>query len=310
MQVSHSSTLPILSDKTQFPSFLRTLASDLTSSSAVTQLVLHFRWTWVDILAQDDDFGQEASSLAAQELSQAGVCIEAQLYVPSQQSPEKTDTVVQRMHSCTATVVLVFLSNLNFLLILQGLLGLRVSGQVWVSKGTLHMAMALAVPGVSQVLQGSFGLGFHSSRAPSFPEFLARLHPSRTPEDMFLERFWEVTFGCTWPRKNSTVTGVVRLCSGSESLRSQESPFWEVSKVDMAYTAVYSIAHALQDLLACEPWDGTCADPRHFLPWQVRGGVEAGCSGEGECHPAGCPLSASQQEHWTGQMPCCPPHHR
>ncbi|KAF7471721.1 Hypothetical predicted protein [Marmota monax] len=231
LQVSYSSTLPILSDKTQFPSFLRTLASDLTSSYAVTQL--------------DDDFGQQASSLAAPEPSQAGVCIEVQLYVPSQQSLEKIATI--------------------------GLLGLRVSGQVWISKGTLHLAMALNVPGVSQVLQGSFGLMFHSSRVPGFPEFLAHLHPSWTPEDMFIQRFWEDTFGCTWPHKNGTVARVVRLCSGNESLRSQEYSFWKVSKADTAYTAVYSIAHALQDLVACEPWDGTCADSGHFLPWQVRG---------------------------------------
>ncbi|KAM6154516.1 LOW QUALITY PROTEIN: vomeronasal type-2 receptor 26-like [Erethizon dorsatum] len=56
-QVSYASTLPSLSDKTQFPSFLHTRTSDLTSSYTMTQL-LHLEWSWVGILVQDDDFGQ------------------------------------------------------------------------------------------------------------------------------------------------------------------------------------------------------------------------------------------------------------
>ncbi|XP_004866601.1 vomeronasal type-2 receptor 116 isoform X4 [Heterocephalus glaber] len=151
-QVSYASTLPSLSDKTQFPSFLRTLASDLKSSYAVTQLVLHLGWSWVIILAQDDDFGQQAGALAARELGEADICIEFHVPVPSQHSPEKINAVVQKMQTSTATGVLVFLSNSNFKLILQSLLGFSLLGQVWVSEGLLHTALALAMPGISQLL--------------------------------------------------------------------------------------------------------------------------------------------------------------
>ncbi|XP_062946023.1 vomeronasal type-2 receptor 26-like [Cynocephalus volans] len=274
-QVSYSSTLASLSDKTQFPSFLRTLASDVMFSHAITQLVIHFRWSWVNILAQDDDFGQQGSSLVTQELTQAGICIEFHLYIPFRQSLKKINAIVQKMESCTATVVLVFLNNLNFQLVLQGLLGRGVFGKVWVSIDTLHTALALTMPGISQVLQSTFSLLQHSIQVPGFPEFLARLHPSRTPEDMFMERFWEVNFACTWPHKNpgpagnSTMVGEVQFCSGNESLSRQEYPFQEVSRVDAAYSAVYSIAHALQDLVVCENGDGLCADIWHFQPWQL-----------------------------------------
>ncbi|XP_008591855.1 PREDICTED: extracellular calcium-sensing receptor-like [Galeopterus variegatus] len=232
-QVSYSSTLASLSDKTQFPSFLRTLSSDVMFSHAIAQLVIHFRWSWVNILAQDDDFGQQGSSLVTQELTQAGICIEFHLYVPFRQSLEKINSIVQKMESCTATVVLVFLSNLNFQLVLQGLLGRGVFGKVWASQSTLHTALALTMPGISQVLQSTFSLLQHSIQVPGFPEFLAHLHPTWTPEDPFIERFWESTFGCTWPHRNlesagnSTVSGKVQFCSGNESLRGQVYPFQE-----------------------------------------------------------------------------------
>lgn len=222
------------------------------------------------ILAHDDDFGQEASSLATQVLSSARVCIEAHLHVPSHQSLEKIEETVQKMQKCTAKVVLVFLSNSNFQLILYGLLGVAVSGQVWVSKDTLHMALALTIPGISQVLQGTFGLLYHSSRAIGFPEFLAHLRPSQTPEDMFIKKFWEFTFDCTWPHQNVTVTEGAQFCSGNESLKNKQHPFPEVSKIDAAYTAVYSIAHALHDMIACGHQGEKGADSLDFQPWQVR----------------------------------------
>ncbi|XP_050998783.1 LOW QUALITY PROTEIN: vomeronasal type-2 receptor 26-like [Acomys russatus] len=268
-QISYSSSLPSLSDKIQFPSFLRTLTSDLISSRAVTQLIIHFQWSWVIVLANDDEFGQQASSLATEVLSPAGVCIEFHLYVPSDRSSGKIDETVQKMQKCTAKVVLVFLSNSNFEFILYGLLGVNVSGQVWVSKGTLHMALALTIPGVSRVLHGTFGLLYHSSRAIGFPEFLAQLRPSQTPEDMFIKKFWEFTFDCLWPQQNSTVTEGVHFCSGNESLKHKQYPFQEVSKIDAAYTAVYSIAHVLHDLLSCGHQNGKCTDSQDFHPWQL-----------------------------------------
>ncbi|KAL6093148.1 hypothetical protein STEG23_010508 [Scotinomys teguina] len=226
-QVSYSSSLPSLSDKIQFPSFLRTLTSDLKSSLAVTQLIIHFQWSWVIILAHDDDFGQQASSLATQELSPAGVCIEYTLHVPSHESLGKIEEIVQKMQKSTARVVLVFLSNSNFQLILYSFLDVCVSGQVWVSKNTLHMVLTVTVPGVSQVLHSTFGLLYHSSRATGFPEFLAHLRPSQTPEDMFIKKFWEFTFDCT-PHQRSTMTEGIQLCSGNESLENKQYPFSEL----------------------------------------------------------------------------------
>ncbi|GAB1291556.1 Vomeronasal 2, receptor 54 [Apodemus speciosus] len=268
-QVSHGSSLPSLSDKIQFPSFLRTLTSDVTSSCAVTQLIIHFQWSWVIILAQDDDFGQQASSLATQMLTPAGVCIEFHLHVPSHQSLPKIKEIIQKMKKSTARIVLVFLSNANFHLILYGLLADPVSGQVWVSKDTLHMALTLTIPDISKVLQGTFSLLPHSSRAIGFPEFLDHLHPSQTPEDMFIKKFWELTFDCTWPYQNSTVTEGAQVCSGNESLKNKPHPFPEVSKIDAAYSAVYSIAHALHDMIACDHRDGKGTDSQDFQPWQL-----------------------------------------
>eukprot|EP00074_Homo_sapiens_P071633 XP_011525888.1 taste receptor type 1 member 2-like [Homo sapiens] len=110
LQVSPSSTLASLSDRTQFPSFFQTLLSHLTTTHAVVQLMLHFRWSWVSVLAQGDDFELQGRSLVVQELGQAGVCIEFQLCIPTRESL-KMKNIIWLMENCTATIILVFLNS-------------------------------------------------------------------------------------------------------------------------------------------------------------------------------------------------------
>ena len=75
------------------------------------------------------------------------------------------------------------------------------------------------------------------------------------------------------------MTEGVQLCSGNESLINKQYPFPEVSKIDVAYTAVYSIAHALQDMITSGQQDGKSTDSQDFQPWQVRETCAVGGSG-------------------------------
>jgi hypothetical protein len=87
---------------------------------------------------------------------------------------------------------------------------------------------------------------------------------------MFIIGLWEATFKCTCPHRNSTVAEGVWFCSGNESLTGWEYLFQELSTFDITDTAVYSVAHALNALVACEHRNGIYEDPLHFQPWQVR----------------------------------------
>ncbi|XP_069816783.1 vomeronasal type-2 receptor 26-like [Dendropsophus ebraccatus] len=62
-QVSSLSTSPLLSDRTQFPSFFRTVPSDTFQSLGLAQMVKHFGWTWVGLIGVDNDYGREGIKL-------------------------------------------------------------------------------------------------------------------------------------------------------------------------------------------------------------------------------------------------------
>ncbi len=67
------------------------------------------------------------------------------------------------------------------------------------------------------------------------------------------------------------------LCTGGEDLANVETEILDVSELRPEYNvykAVYALAHALDDMLKCEPGSGpfsghSCASLQTLEPWQV-----------------------------------------
>ena len=73
-QISYSATSPSLSEKHTYPSFLRTVPSDLSQVNAISDLALHFNWTYVSVLASDDEYGRMAVVKLRNTLRQKNIC--------------------------------------------------------------------------------------------------------------------------------------------------------------------------------------------------------------------------------------------
>ncbi|XP_029045875.2 uncharacterized protein LOC114877446 isoform X1 [Osmia bicornis bicornis] len=73
IQVSFGSTAPALSDSTEFPLFLRTVAPDSSHNSARIALIKHFGWDTVTALSQTGDMYSLAVNDLVTELEQANI---------------------------------------------------------------------------------------------------------------------------------------------------------------------------------------------------------------------------------------------
>lgn len=86
--MGYASTCVILSDKYQFPSYLRVIASDKIQSKVMVKLIQHFHWVWVGAIAADGDYGKYGVKTFKENMQNANLCIAFAEIIPKVYSNE------------------------------------------------------------------------------------------------------------------------------------------------------------------------------------------------------------------------------
>uniref|UniRef100_A0A4W6D742 G-protein coupled receptors family 3 profile domain-containing protein n=1 Tax=Lates calcarifer TaxID=8187 RepID=A0A4W6D742_LATCA len=278
--VSYFASCSCLSDQREFPTFMRTMPSDAFQIRALARLVSYFGWTWVGVIGVESDYARFAIQLFLQESVQYGVCAAYTHFYPVTLSQQALDKL---LNMASSKVIINFSGESEMQGILKEIGRWNITGLQWIASEAWATATLLWEK-FGDLLTGT--LGFAIRRAdviPGLEEHLTSLRPSDIHKSGFLAEFWEETFNC---RLNGSVNShshgvgnyLDRLpCKGTESLDDVYSPYSDVTQLRVSYNvykAVYLVAHALQDMSDCKggkgPFsNGTCADPKHFKPWQL-----------------------------------------
>ncbi|XP_053575470.1 extracellular calcium-sensing receptor-like [Bombina bombina] len=280
-QISHFSTSSLLSDRTQFPSFFRTVPSDAFQSQGLAQLLLHFGWTWVGLVAIDNDYGHQGIQVIKKEILKAGACVAFTEYIMINQTNRNAPHIVSVINESTAKAVLFFSTDIDLVHILDEMLRQNVTGKVWVASEAWATSPFLSVDRFSKFLSGTIGFALHSGSMPGFGKFLNMIHPSITPGEDWLKLFWEEAFSCKFPEQENFTdpfdSSSIKQCTGDENLESTQNSYNDVSGLRVSYNvymAIYLVATALHNMITCRngkgPFlNGTCTDIWNFKPWQL-----------------------------------------
>ncbi|XP_069816202.1 extracellular calcium-sensing receptor-like [Dendropsophus ebraccatus] len=279
-QISHFSTSPLLSNRIQFRSFFRTVPSDTFQSRGLAQLVVHFGWTWIGLVALDDEYGQQGIQLVKRDLLQAGACVAFTENIVSSRQDRNAAHIVQVVKHSTATVVVFFSTDVDTGFVLDEMLRQNVTGKVLIASEAWSTSFSFSDNKYSKLLLGTIGFALLSGSMPGFRDFLDKINPSMAMGNQWIKTLWEQVFGCKFRDQtsaNNFSNAFIKECTGQESLEGTKNSFNDVSSLRVTYnvyTAVHAIAKALSDLGKCKKGDGpfpngTCADIENFKSWQL-----------------------------------------
>ncbi|XP_061493103.1 vomeronasal type-2 receptor 1-like isoform X2 [Rhineura floridana] len=293
-QVGYASSSLLLSDKYQFPTYLRTIPSDSVQSQGMAYLVHHFGWRWIGTIAADDDYGKYGVKAFKEKVENSYTCIAFSETIPKIYSREKLKTVAEIVHDTNATVIVVYSSDIDFHPLLEELMISNISSKTWIASEAWVTSALIARPEYFPLLGGAIGFGVKRGEIPGLKEFLLDVRPGEDPEDDLAIEFWQSAFNCTWPNANisyntdnrKNVTGhenIVdfssdQLCTGKEKLEDLNNTYLDISELRITYNvykAVYAVANGLDKLRLCEEGRGPfipgqqCAKIDEFEPWQL-----------------------------------------
>ncbi|KAJ0066245.1 hypothetical protein NL108_004151 [Boleophthalmus pectinirostris] len=95
-QISYSSTASILSDKTRFPAFLRTIPNDEHQTGAMVSLLSSFRWSWVGVVTMDGDYGRSALDNFLWQSADEQICVAFKSIIPGSTSNQNIYAAIRQ----------------------------------------------------------------------------------------------------------------------------------------------------------------------------------------------------------------------
>uniref|UniRef100_A0A3Q3MJ54 Extracellular calcium-sensing receptor-like n=1 Tax=Mastacembelus armatus TaxID=205130 RepID=A0A3Q3MJ54_9TELE len=276
--ISHSATCSCLSNRRDYPSFFRTIPSDLYQSKALAKLVKHLGWTWVGAIRTNSEYGNSGMATFLQAAEKEGVCVEYSLAIYRTDPRKWFLEVVNIIKTATSKVIVAFADGTDLDILIKELHAQKVMGLQWVgSEGWITYRYIASLANYA-VVQGAVGFAALNAHIPGLQQFLTNSRPSTIPGDHGLMELWETVFNCTLTSPAETkAQSSITACTGKESLWDTNTRFTDVSDASLlnnVYKATYAVGHALDMLFACKDGKGpfennTCADREKVQPWQV-----------------------------------------
>nr|XP_021489732.1 LOW QUALITY PROTEIN: vomeronasal type-2 receptor 1-like [Meriones unguiculatus] len=247
LKVGYFSSCSILSDKFQFPSFLRTIPSDKIQSEAMVNLIQHFGWVWVGTIAADDDYGKYGVKSFRERMESANLCVAFTETIPKVYDNVKMYRVVKTIKSSTDKVIVLYTSDIDLSLFVLEMVHHNITDRTWIASEAWITSALIAKLEYFPYFGGTIGFAVPRSDIPGLKEFLYDVHPSKDLNDVLTIEFWQTDFNCTWP--NSSVPYNVdhrvnmtgkedrlydmsdQLCTGEEKLEDLKNTYLDVSQL-------------------------------------------------------------------------------
>ncbi|KAM6967549.1 taste receptor type 1 member 1-like [Aplochiton taeniatus] len=166
IMVTHGASSVKLSYKTRYPSFFRTIPSDVNQVQAIIALLQKFAWNWVAFLGSNDDYSRDAMSLFQEKAWAANICLAYQDTITSDTS--SFPNIFKTLRSLNVHVV-VFFANVELVIpFMTAAVAEKVvegeGARVWIASETWSQNQELlGLPGMQSIVVLGVSLQMHNA---------------------------------------------------------------------------------------------------------------------------------------------------
>ena len=234
--ISYASTSRLLSDRSRFLYFYRTVPSDNLQARAVTDLLVALKWHLVVVLASDNEYGRSGITALKQILQNNAtqqICVVVDELFSRKGSKEEMDTIFRKIKQFSqARVIILYAEFPDAVYFFNQAKNASLKNYMFIASDSWV--------GSTEVIQGTSDV-FHS---------IVGLRPPIISIPAFDSYFMESLF------KNNSVNPWVRECKNTLNCDERNasqcySGVHHDGYVPYVIDAVFSVAHALHAMLNC-----------------------------------------------------------
>ena len=260
-QISSSSTSELLSRKTKFPSFLRTVPSDAYQTKAMAKLIETLNWQSVGVIGSEDEYGKYGIERLIDHMS-SYVCLDFKEILPSVVSSEKHQNLLNRLMQTvmesTAEAIVIFTKTSNVKVVLKEAIRLGIN-KTWIAGDSWSTSTEISgLKGIRQIGK-VYGFIMNQNTVPGFEEHVHGFTAQPTKEDSFFNDYLINNPACT---SSPNTTKDPQNCSFHNA--DEDNSMAHCTNIQCLgkhidrdesygiYLAVNVIAQALHSLLKCD----------------------------------------------------------
>eukprot|EP00794_Sanderia_malayensis_P005307 gene5307-5976_t len=240
-QISYSSTSTALSNKNNYPSFLRTIPPDTFQALFIIDILKKFKWTYVSFIASDDAYGRLGVENLLPLLHKENLCVAlTDVFDQTVKGRAKIESIVSKLAKDKRSMVVVLWCQYQQAeVFLQAAERHRYYDRTWIATETWG-SNSLVTKINPRVVSGMLGIIPAAVKYQPFERYLSQLTPNHSVHNPWIEQYWNRQ-GCT-----RLPNGKYR-CKDSAPIPDANS--LPRNKYINVMDAVYAAAHGLHQIL-------------------------------------------------------------
>uniref|UniRef100_A0A665T2S9 G-protein coupled receptors family 3 profile domain-containing protein n=1 Tax=Echeneis naucrates TaxID=173247 RepID=A0A665T2S9_ECHNA len=226
--VSYGAASSAFSEKSKFPSFLRTVHSNKNIIEVIVNIILHFNWRWVAFLNSDDEFGIDGLELFIKRTENTDICM---AYIKLLNDNVNYTRMFKQIEAQKINIIIVFAPKRTAEALIESAIRLNVTNKVWVAGDTWSLNEKLPKEKGIRNIGTVLGVSQPVVAIPGFNDFI------------YSSKSW-----------NDCENAGQKFCNefcNSSSLSAEDIVFIDPSFSFPVYSAVHSVANALHNVLQC-----------------------------------------------------------